>query len=259
MKVSAHNLCLTSGGAQIVEDISFEVASGEFFGLIGPNGSGKTSLISMLAGLRKPRAGRVALDGLDLTGLARRKLAQQLALVEQQAETSERMSARQAVELGRTPYLGLATPWSQADDRIVDQALADVGMAHLASRNWHTLSGGERQRLHIARALAQAPQVLMLDEPTNHLDIGHQISLLDLVRRLDLTVIAALHDLNHAAMFCDRIAVMKAGRLVALGPPAEVLTVKLIREVFEVEAVVERGDGNTCSIRFCASAKLAAE
>lgn len=259
MKVRAENLSWMSGGARIVQDVSLEVASGEFVGIIGPNGSGKTSLMSMLAGLRKPRSGQVFLDDLCIADLPRRKLAQRLALVEQQADTAERMTARQAVELGRTPYLGLTAPWSAADAIIVDKALEDVGMAHLAARDWHTLSGGERQRLHIARALAQSPNVLLLDEPTNHLDIGHQISLLDLVRRLDLTVIAALHDLNHAAMFCDRIAVMKAGRLIALGRPDEVLTAGLIRDVFEVDAVVEAGEGTACSIRFCAARSLAAE
>lgn len=259
MRIEAIQLSLSNGGATIVDDVSLNVAAGEFLGIIGPNGSGKTSLMSMLAGLRKPRSGRVLLGDTEIGTLARRKLAQRLALVEQQAETSERMSARQAVELGRTPYLGMANPWSPADDAIVDKALADVGMAHLAARDWHTLSGGERQRLHIARALAQAPQVLLLDEPTNHLDIGHQISLLDLVRRLNLTVVAALHDLNHAAMFCDRVAVMKAGRLIALGRPADVLTAKLIRDVFEVDAVVERGQGDICSIRFCVTTQLAAQ
>jgi len=259
LKVEADNLSLVSGGNTLVRDVSFAVASGEFLGIIGPNGSGKTSLISMLCGLRMPRTGTVTLDGEPLAKLARRDLARRLALVEQQADTSERLTARQAVELGRTPYLGLSSPWSQSDDAIVDAALKDVGMAHLSARQWHTLSGGERQRLHIARALAQAPRLLVLDEPTNHLDIGHQIGILDLVRHLDLTVIAALHDLNHAAMFCDRIAVMKSGRLVALGRPAEVLTPQLIRDVFDVEAVVERGESGTCSIRFAPARRMAAE
>lgn len=123
-------------------------------------------------------------------------------------------------------------------------------MSHLAGRLWHTLSGGERQRLHIARALAQQPRILLLDEPTNHLDIGHQIGLLDLVRGQDLTVVAALHDLNHAAMFCDRIAVMQAGRMVALGRPQEVLTAGRIREVFGVEVEIKHESDGSCHIRF---------
>ncbi|MGE6740654.1 ABC transporter ATP-binding protein [Allorhizobium pseudoryzae] len=249
MKLDATDLSWSTGGHTIVGGVSLRVEAGEFFGIVGPNGSGKSSLISMLAGLRRPKTGRVTLGDTPLAALPRRQLAQRLALVEQQADTSERMTARQAVELGRTPYLGLASPWSAEDEAVVDQALDAVGMAHLAHRVWHTLSGGERQRLHIARALAQQPRLLILDEPTNHLDIGHQIGLLDLVRRLDLTVIAALHDLNHAAMFCDRIAVMKSGSIVATGRPDSVLTEDLIRDVFNVHATVERAaDG--CTIRF---------
>ncbi|SIQ44198.1 iron complex transport system ATP-binding protein [Rhizobium sp. RU35A] len=254
MRLAAKEVTWAVGPATIVDGVSLSAEPGEFFGIIGPNGSGKTSLIAMLAGLRRPRRGTVELDGVPLSALSRRHLAQKLALVEQQAETAERMSARQAVELGRTPYLGLGQPWSERDDAIVARALAQVDMTHLAARSWHTLSGGERQRLHIARALAQEPRLLLLDEPTNHLDIRHQIGILDLVRRLDLTVIAALHDLNHAALFCDRIAVMQAGRLVALGTPVEVLTERLIAEVFGVEAAVERQENGTCHIRFHATA-----
>ncbi len=144
------------------------------------------------------------------------------------------------------------------DDAIVDRALADVDMAHLANRQWHTLSGGERQRLHIARALAQEPQILLLDEPTNHLDIGHQIGLLDLVRRQKLTVVAALHDLNHAAMFCDRIAVMDQGNLVALGPSRDVLNPDLVRTVFGVEVDVEHQGIHGCHIRYRVPGQIAA-
>jgi iron complex transport system ATP-binding protein len=183
--------------------------------------------------------------------LGRRDVSRRIALVEQHAETTERITARQAVELGRTPHLGALAPWSPADDAIVDAALHEVRMSALAHRLWHTLSGGERQRLHIARALAQQPEILILDEPTNHLDVGHQLGLLELVRQQrDLTVIAALHDLNHAAMFCDRVAVMHGGRLVALGAPMEVLTSELIADVFGVSAEIERTDDGELQIRY---------
>jgi iron complex transport system ATP-binding protein len=200
--------------------------------------------------VRRSRAGEVKLCGTPIHKLNRREIARKLALVEQQAGTTDRITARQAVELGRTPYLGALSPWSDADDVIVERALANVDMAHLANRYWHTLSGGERQRVHIARALAQEPQILLLDEPTNHLDIGHQIGLLDLVRRQELTVVAALHDLNHAAMFCDRIAVMNKGQIVALGTPREVLRAECIRSVFGVEVDVEYYGVRGCHIRY---------
>ena len=250
MTLSADHVSWSAGGVDILKGVSLTVETGEFLGIIGPNGSGKTSLMSLLAGSRKPKSGAVLLDGTPIGELGRRAVAQRLAFVEQQAETGERITARQAVELGRTPYLEPLSPWSSRDDGIVDAALESVDMIHLADRFWHTLSGGERQRLHIARALAQEPRILLLDEPTNHLDIGHQISLLDLVQRQDLTVVAALHDLNHAAMFCDRIAVMQGGRLVALGPPWEVLTEARIRDVFAVDVDIGQDSGGICHIRF---------
>ncbi|WP_309770596.1 ABC transporter ATP-binding protein [Agrobacterium larrymoorei] len=250
MMLSARNLGWTTGGVDIVNNISLDLSAGEFLGIVGPNGSGKTSLMAMLSGLRKPRSGEVLLDGKSMNLLQRRDVARQIALVEQQAETQERINARQAVELGRIPHKGALSPWSPEDDEIVDQALRDVDMEGFGRRMWHTLSGGERQRLHIARALAQQPKILLLDEPTNHLDIGHQIALLHLVRQLRLTVVAALHDLNHAAMFCDRIAVLKAGALVAMGRPCKVLTPDLIFDVFGVHVDVEREGEDTCHIRY---------
>ncbi|MBB4016208.1 iron complex transport system ATP-binding protein [Chelatococcus caeni] len=250
MMLSAQDLVWRAGRRAIVDRVSLDVRPGEFLGLVGPNGSGKTSLIAMLAGLRAPASGTVTLAGKPLGRMSRRDLAHRIALVEQQAETGERLTAREAVALGRTPHLSALSPWSSRDDAIVDKAMADVDMAHLASRSWQTLSGGERQRLHIARALAQEPRILILDEPTNHLDIEHQIGLLDLVRSQDLTVVAALHDLNHAAMFCDRIAVMQAGRLVALGTPADILTRRRLAEVFRVDASVEIDAAGACFIRY---------
>lgn len=250
MTLCAHDLCWSAGGVEIVRNVSLEIRQGEFLGIVGPNGSGKTSLMSLLCGLRKAKSGDVTLNGKSMESLNRRDVARSIALVEQQAETQERINARQAVELGRTPHKSALSPWSAQDDAIVEQALNDVDAQHLSRRMWHTLSGGERQRLHIARALAQNPDILLLDEPTNHLDIGHQIALLHLVRKQRLTVAAALHDLNHAAMFCDRVAVMKGGMLVALGKPSTVFTASLIGDVFGVEVDVERGDGEMCHIRY---------
>lgn len=250
MSLSARNLTWSAGGTPILRNVSLEVKPGELLGIIGPNGSGKTSLMSLLAGIRRPQGGDLLLAGEPLHALARRDVARRIALVEQQAETSERITARQAVELGRIPHLGPFTPWSKHDDAIVDRALEEVAMSDLGGRFWHTLSGGERQRLHIARALAQQPEILLLDEPTNHLDIGHQIGLLHLVRGQRLTVVAALHDLNHAAMFCDRIALMRAGRIEAVGPPGEVLTAARIQAVFGVAAEVIHDAKAGCFIRY---------
>lgn len=250
MRLSAHDLHFHAGNVDIVRGVSIDVGSGEFLGIIGPNGSGKSTLLSMLAGIRKPRRGHVTLGDDALASFGRRDLARRLAFVEQQAETTERITARQAVELGRTPYLGPLSAWSANDDAIVNAALDNVDMADKAERYWHHLSGGERQRLHIARALAQEPHILLLDEPTNHLDIGHQIGLLDLVRRQGLTVVAALHDLNHAAMFCDRVAIMHRGQVIAAGAPREVLTSATIADVFGVQSIVTTNEGGFSHIRF---------
>lgn len=250
MSLVATEVVWRAGGREIVDRVSLEIDHGEFLGVVGPNGSGKTSLIALLTGLRRPHSGSVTLNGKPLSVYGRKAVARLIALVEQQADTTEPIVARQAVELGRTPHLGPLSPWSTADHAIVDAALADVAMSDFGDRHWNTLSGGERQRLHIARALAQQPEILFLDEPTNHLDIHNQLTLLDLVKGRDLTVVAALHDLNHAAMFCDRIAVMNAGRLVAVGSPGQILTPDLLRSVFKVDAHVERGDDGVCTVRF---------
>ncbi|WP_111497034.1 ABC transporter ATP-binding protein [Marinobacter bohaiensis] len=237
MKLCAEHLDWTVHGRKLVDNVNLSIEPGETFGLVGPNGSGKTTLLRLLAGLRKPRAGMVRLDGRPMARLRQRDIAQSVALVEQQADTGERLSVRQAVELGRTPFLSPLRPWSDADERIVNRALDDVEMRHFGDRLWHTLSGGERQRVHIARALAQQPRILLLDEPTNHLDIHHQLSILDLVRRLPITVVIALHDLNQA-MDCDRLGVMERGRLVDLGPPTGVLSAERLQRTFGVQADV---------------------
>ena len=150
----------------------------------------------------------------------------------------------------------MLSPWSDRDDAIVERALGDVDMTHLADRFWHTLSGGEKQRIHIARALAQEPKFLLLDEPTNHLDIRHQLGLLELVNRLPVTVVAALHDLNHAAMYCDRIAMMCDGELVGIGSPADILTPENLRDVFGVDANIEHTADGFCLVRYHGSRRI---
>ncbi len=229
----------------IVQDVDLEVRDGEMLGLIGPNGSGKSTLLRLLSGIRRPTSGQVLLNGEPLTGMPQRRIAQHIALVEQQSDTGDRITVRDAVELGRTPWLSALHPHSARDDTLVDKALADVDMQGFADRYWHTLSGGERQRVHIARALAQQPQVLLLDEPTNHLDIHHQLSILALVASLPVTSVVALHDLNQA-LECDRLAVMESGRLTCIGTPDAVLTPDRLRESFAVQGrfLTDPSDGS---------------
>jgi iron complex transport system ATP-binding protein len=227
-------LCYSVKGQTLLRDVSLTIAAGETLGVVGPNGSGKSTLLRLLSGILTPTHGEVHLDGQAMTEMQRRDVARVLAVVEQQAETSDSIRVLDAVELGRTPWLSALAPWSKADDQIVRQALDDVGLLHLRDRVWQTLSGGERQRAHIARALAQRPRILLLDEPTNHLDIHHQLTILGLIRALPITTVIALHDLNQA-LECDRVAVMENGRLAALGAPAQVLTPERLRTTFGVE------------------------
>jgi iron complex transport system ATP-binding protein len=250
MILSSHNLGWSVRSVPIVGGVTLAIQEGESLGLIGPNGSGKSTLLKLMAGLLEPSTGEVRLKGAPLTSKPRRAVAQAMAFVEQHAETAERITVRDAVELGRTAWLSALQPWSEQDDAIVARALVDVDMDGMESRLWHTLSGGERQRVHLARALAQQPEILLLDEPTNHLDIQHQLAILGLVRQLPVTTVIALHDLNQA-MSCDRLGVLHKGQLVALGKPAEVLTVEIMRDIFGVAAsfITDPADGSRI-IRF---------
>jgi len=235
MRVELRNLSARIHRAPLLTDVTLHIEEGELFGLVGPNGSGKSTLMRCLAGLRRPSAGVVLADGIDLRRMPARARAQRMAIIEQQADTTDRLTVREAVELGRTPYLSPLRRWGAADEVAVEEALAAVEMAGFATRLWHTLSGGEQQRVHIARALAQSPDLLLLDEPTNHLDIRHQLSLMALVRDLRITRVVALHDLNQATA-CDRIAVLYGGRVVATGAPRDILDEDLLAGVFGVAA-----------------------
>ncbi|SDC33489.1 ABC transporter ATP-binding protein [Actinokineospora iranica] len=254
MSLRAQDVTWSADGRVIVDRVSVRVEPGSTLGLLGPNGSGKSSLLRLLAGLRKPTGGAVLLDGVTVTGSAargRRGFARRVALVEQQVSTEVDLTVAEVVALGRVPHRGGWGALSEPDHAVVAQALDRTGMAHLARRRWHSLSGGERQRAQLARALAQEPRELLLDEPTNHLDIAHQLDLLALVRRLPVTAVVALHDLNLAAAYCDDLLVLAAGRVVAAGAPATVLTADLVREVYGVRCVITPlDDRGTPHIRF---------
>lgn len=239
MSISAENICWRVGKKVIVDDVSLSVAQGQTLGLLGPNGSGKSSLLRVLAGLRRPSAGRVLLDEHDISGMAKKQVARRVAFVEQHGGTDANIRVRDVVKLGRIPHHSPLSSWTPEDERIINDALERVEMLDRSDQGWLSLSGGERQRVHIARALAQQPTEILLDEPTNHLDIHHQIQLMRLISALPVTSIVALHDLNHAAMFCDALIVMQKGRIVASGTPDAVLTEALLRDVFQVDARIE--------------------
>ncbi|MBN9984521.1 ABC transporter ATP-binding protein [Rhizobium laguerreae] len=239
MSIKADNLTWKIGRKTILEGVSLEAPPGRMLGLLGPNGSGKTSLLRLLAGLKRPHSGRVTLDRSDIGTISRRSIARRIAFVEQHATTNANLRVVDVVKLGRFPHRSMFSGWTRADEEAVEEALTRAGMAEKRDDRWLNLSGGEKQRTHIARALAQSPQELILDEPTNHLDIQHQIGLMRLVSGLPITSIVALHDLNHAAMFCDELIILQHGRIVASGAPQDVLSEELLKDVFSVEARIE--------------------
>ncbi|MEU2247891.1 ABC transporter ATP-binding protein [Streptomyces sp. NPDC019224] len=240
-----------AGGRLLLDGVTLAPQPGTTVGLLGPNGSGKSTLLRILAGVLAPHAGVVTLDGEPLAAAGRRAVARRVAVVDQHAVTQDELSVLDVVRLGRIPHRRAWSAPTEADAAAVDEALERTGLTARRGQSWHTLSGGERQRVQIARALAQQPRELLLDEPTNHLDIQHQLELLSLVTSLPLTAVIALHDLNLAAMFCDRIAVLSGGRAVAWGTPAQVITEELIEDVYRVRAVVTPdGPQGRPSVRF---------
>lgn len=238
MKLAVDGVSWSVAGLEIVRRASLQCAPGSFVGLIGPNGSGKSSLLRCIYRVLEPDAGRISLDDDDVWQLNARQAAQRMAVVLQESGGEYDFSVREMVLMGRAPHKRLLDRDSAADIRLVDVALEQVGMAAFAARSFLTLSGGEKQRVLVARALAQQTRFLVLDEPTNHLDIRYQIDVLELVRGLRITTIAAMHDLNLAALYCDRLYVLKAGTIVASGTPEQVLTPRLIDEVYGVRAEV---------------------
>jgi iron complex transport system ATP-binding protein len=231
----------------ILGGVDLTVPAGSVTGLLGPNGSGKSTLLRLVAGVGGTLPGRATASGTvrwreaDLHALRPRERARRVAIVEQDARTDVALTVRDAVLLGRTPHRSRWARDSPADHAVVQSALEAVDLVGLADRELSTLSGGERQRVHLARALAQAPELLLLDEPTNHLDIQAQLAALRLVRRATgggTTAVVALHDLNLAAAYCDRAVLLSRGRVVAAGDVADVLVPEVLDPVYGVSTTV---------------------
>ncbi|SES93818.1 ABC transporter ATP-binding protein [Nonomuraea wenchangensis] len=233
MRLDLRGVAVTLDGHPIVREAGLRVADGELVGLVGPNGCGKSTLLRAVYRALRPSAGLIAVDGDDVHRLPAREAARRTAVLAQEIPADLDFTVAEIVAMGRTPYKADAA----TDEAVCAGALDRVGLSAAAGRIFATLSGGEKQRVLLARALAQRTRLLLLDEPTSHLDIRHQLELLHLIRDLGIATLAVLHDLNQAAAFCDRLYVMNAGRVVAGGPPHEVLTPDLISEVYGVRAV----------------------
>jgi iron complex transport system ATP-binding protein len=230
---------LAGGGRrEVLLGVDLTMARGELVALLGTNGSGKTTLLRTFAGTLAPERGTVSFDGREISSWRRDALARRIAVLPQQLDLPAGFTVGELVAMGRAPHARRLFASTVEDERAIARALIDADAADLADRPADELSGGERQRLLVAMALAQEPDLLLLDEPTLHLDLAHQVALLAAIRRLrdqrGLTVLAVLHDLNLAAAFAPRVAVLDQGRVVVDGPPGEVLTPDLVRRVFGV-------------------------
>ncbi|MDX3452991.1 ABC transporter ATP-binding protein [Streptomyces sp. ME02-8801-2C] len=239
MRLDFEGVSIDIDSARIVSDVSLSIAPGEMVGLVGPNGSGKSTLLRSAYRVLRPTGGAVLIGGDNVWSMSAREAACRRAIVTQHTVLGAEFSVEEIVAMGRTPRKGMLDRDTDQDRRTVEQALDDVHMRWAAQRSFATLSGGEQQRVLLARALAQEAGLLILDEPTNHLDVRAQFEVLDLLRHLGMTTLTALHDLDHAVSYCDRVAVMAEGRLVAVGEPTEVLTPELVHDVFGVRAVLD--------------------
>lgn len=235
----------TGYGRKIVlRAINLTVRIGGFLGLLGPNSSGKSTLLKAIIKYLPVSAGRIALLGNDLSTLTPKDIARQVGVVPQKLETKFELTVRELVTLGRYPHLTPLSHGDTEDGRIVEESMAAVNILHLSDRLITEISGGEFQRAIVAQALAQTPQILILDEPTTHLDISHQIDLCELLLKLNrekgLTIITALHDLNLAARYCQEVVLLKDGKIFASGPTDDLLSEALLEEVYGVRVRKER-------------------
>ncbi|THA62969.1 ABC transporter ATP-binding protein [Streptomyces sp. A0642] len=246
-RLTVRGLTLAYEDRTVVHELDLAVPDGKVTVIVGPNACGKSTTLRALGRLLKPRGGSVLLDGTELSKIPTKKIAQSIGLLPQTPVAPEAITVSDLVARGRQPHQHWWQQWSTEDERAVASAMERTDITALASRSVDELSGGQRQRVWIAMALAQDTDLLLLDEPTTYLDIAHQVEVLDLVRRLAApaadgtrgrTVVTVLHDLNQAARYADHLVAMKAGRIVAEGRPADVVTADLVREVFGLDAVI---------------------
>lgn len=238
--IEAQNVSYTIDGIDLLREISLTLQGGELVGLIGPNGAGKSTLLRVMGGLLRDAKGEIALAGRRLKSHSAKEIAHMIGYVPQSTAMDFAFTVREIVLMGRSPYLGRFQLEGAEDRRIADEVMQLMNVSEFADRFVNTLSGGERQRVFVARALAQQPRILLLDEPTANLDVRHQIDLLGLIRHLahdeGLGIIAAIHDLDHAANFCDRIVLLHKGQILADSTPEAVLTPENLAAGFGVKA-----------------------
>ncbi len=241
MEITVDGLKFSYDGSPLLNGIDLNVPKGEVLAIVGPNGSGKTTLLKNISGILSPGVGSVYLDMTRLPELSITELARHLAVVEQEREIGFDFTVREIVALGRLPHQGRFARETRTDKEWIGRAMELANVAPFAERSIRELSGGEKQRVFLAMALAQNPRVLLLDEPTTYLDINHQLQIMEIVRQqaaTGLTVLMAIHDLNLAAQYADRVAILHRGRLLVVGRPTDALTEANIKEAFQTDVVV---------------------
>jgi len=226
-------------GTLILNDISASIKKGRFTGVIGPNGSGKSTLLKNIY-KTIDGSGEIDFKGRSLKTVSIRELAREMAVVSQHGSSDFDFTVEEIVTMGRYPHKGIFKNYNRKDREIVSTVLKKAGLSDLCHRCFLTLSGGERQRVLIARALAQEADIIVLDEPTNHLDISYQLQIMEILKELGITVVAAIHDMNIAALYCDDLIALKGGRIWAVGETEKVFSEEFFKEVFSVETEIKR-------------------
>jgi len=243
MVIDIKNLVFSYEKSLVLKELSFSVQKNSFFIIIGPNGSGKSTLLKVISGLLKPKTGQVNIFGIPIKNYSRKSLAKIMALVPQMVSVDFPFTVLDAVLMGRAPHLGVFGLEQAIDINIARQALEFTGVEFLANRKMNQLSGGEQQRVFIARAICQEPKIILLDEPTASLDLAHQIRVMDLMEKLkiekEITVVMVSHDVNLASMYGDNLLLLKAGKIVNIGPPNEVINFKTLEETYGCTLLVD--------------------
>lgn len=245
MTITLEDVTVEVPNKSLVHDVSFQAETNKVTGLVGSNGSGKSTVLKTISRITRPSSGDVALDNVNIwDSMNAHHFARRVAVLGQERDLEISFSVRDVVTSGRTPHIGSFSRLTKRDHLVIEAAVDRTSIEHLLGRDFASLSGGEKQRVLLARALSQEPQVLILDEPTNHLDVRAQFELLDLVTTLDLTVLIAIHDLTLAAQYCDQLVVLQNGRITAQGTPLDVLTPDVIADTFGVDSMQ-----STCPLR----------
>ena len=238
MVLDISSLSFNFGSKNILADIDLSIKNNGIVGIIGPNGSGKSTLLKCIYRVLKPKTGTIFIDGKNINDYQFKETAKKMAVVAQHNDTHFDFNVLEMVLIGRSPHKKFMERDSAEDIELAYKSLEQVNMKDFADRNFSSLSGGEKQRIILARALVQNTDCLILDEPTNHLDIKHQLHFMSLAKDLKITVISAIHDLNIAAMYCDKIYTLKEGQIIASGSVNEVITEEVIKTLYDVEAKI---------------------